>query len=394
MRPLALLPLLALAWAGPVLRLRGEVEGPLVLTTPGLWVEGEGAVLRGREGHTLVLKAPGIRVRGLRVEGAGPNGDFFEPDAGVYLEGCEGCLLEDLEVQNAPTAVLVQDSPGVQVLGLKAQGQGEAPGVLVYQSPMARVEGSHLQGFADGVYLEYSPDSQILNNRLEANARYGVHVMFSWRVLVRGNRSLGNGVGSAVMHGAENRVEENLFAGSRTPVGYGLLVQDERKTLVQGNRFEGNTLGLVLMDAQSVRVEGNEFRANGFALRVTRERGGNTARVLGNAFKGNLYDLLVDDPQAKTEVKGNAYDRAPGLPVPHLPSSSLALALAWLPELSLFALSPGVVFLEALEAHLPEARLLKVVDPNPLPLPREGEGAVWPLILGLLGGVLWWWRKG
>lgn len=394
MRGLALLPLLALAWAGPSLRLSGTVKGPLVLTTPGLRVEGRGAVLLGGEGHTLVLRAPGIRVRGLRVVGAGRNRDFFEPDAGVYLEGCEGCVLEGLEVQGAPAAVRVQDSPGAQVLGLRASGQGEAPGVLVYRSPKVRVEGSRLQGFADGVYLEYSPDSQILHNRLEANARYGVHVMFSWGVLVRGNRSLGNGVGSAVMHGAGNRVEANLFAGSRTPVGYGLLIQDERGTLVRQNRFEGNTLGLVLMDARGVGVAANLFQANGFALRMTRERGRNTARVLGNAFRGNLYDLLVDDPLAKAELKGNAYDRASGLPVPHLPSSGFALALARLPELSLFALSPGVVFLEALEAQLPEARLLKAVDPNPLPLPRAGEVAVWPLLLGLSGGLLWWWRKG
>lgn len=38
--------LLGMVLAAPVLQLRGEVEGPLVLATPGLLLEGRGAVLR------------------------------------------------------------------------------------------------------------------------------------------------------------------------------------------------------------------------------------------------------------------------------------------------------------------------------------------------------------
>lgn len=376
--------------AAPVLRLKGVVEGPLVLTTPGLLVEGEGAVLKGQKGHTLSLLAPGIRVRGLKVVGAGPGDDFFEPDAALYLRGCEGCLLEDLEVEGAPTAVRVEDSPKAVVRGLRAVGLGASPGVLVYGSPEARVEGSHLRGFVEGIYVEYSPGMVIRDNLLEANGRYGFHVMFSWGVRVEGNRSLRNGIGNAVMHGAENRVRGNLLLGHRSPVAYGLLLQDERGSLAEGNRFLENTLGLVLMDAQGVEVRGNLFQENGTALRITREKGGNSARVAENAFRGNLYDLLVDDPEAKAEVVGNRYDRASGLPVPHLPTSSFALLLARQPELSLLALSPGVLLWEGVEAQVPGLRLLSLADPQPKPLPKEGRPQGAWLFLGFLGGVLWW----
>ncbi len=112
MRPVLILGFLALpGLAAPVLRLEGEVRGPLVLSTPNLVVEGQGAVLRGNKGHTLSLLAPGIKVRGLRVVGAGPEGDFFEPDAAIYLSGCEGCLLEDVRVEEAPAAVRLKDYP-------------------------------------------------------------------------------------------------------------------------------------------------------------------------------------------------------------------------------------------------------------------------------------------
>ncbi|TBH17590.1 right-handed parallel beta-helix repeat-containing protein [Thermus thermamylovorans] len=392
MRPFwGLLPLLAVfGLAAPELRLQGEVEGPLVLTTPGLQVEGEGAVLRGREGHTLALLAPGIRVRGLKVVGAGPEDDFFEPDAAIYLQGCEGCLVEGVVVEGAPTAVRMEDSPGAVIRDLKAVGLGESPGVLVYSSPGARVEGSHLQGFVEGIYVEYSPGMVIRDNLLEGNGRYGFHVMFSWEVVVEGNRSLHNGIGNAVMHGAQNRVVGNLLLGHRAPVAYGLLLQDERGSVAEANRFLGNTLGLVLMDAEGVRVAGNGFAENGTALRITRERGGNSASVEGNAFLGNLYDLLVDDPEAKVEVRGNRYDRASGLPVPHLPTGSFALLLARQPELSLFALSPGVILWEGVEGQVPGLRTVALADPAAERLPREAPLAGPWLALGLLGGWLWW----
>lgn len=394
MRPVLILGFLALpGLAAPVLRLEGEVRGPLVLSTPNLVVEGQGAVLRGNKGHTLSLLAPGIKVRGLRVVGAGPEGDFFEPDAAFYLSGCEGCLLEDVRVEEAPAAVRVEDSPGATIRGLKARGLEGSPGVLVYSSPRARVEGSHLQGFMDGIYVEYSPGMRIRGNLLERNGRYGFHVMFSWQVGIEGNLSRNNGVGNAVMHGAQNLVRENRLYGHKSPVGYGLLVQDERETEVRENLFAENTLGLVLMDAQGVRVGGNGFRENGTALRITRERGGNSAWVEKNAFQGNLYDLAVDDPEAKARVVGNLYDRASGLPVPHLPTGSFALLLARQPELSLFALSPGIVLWEAAEVQVPGLRLVALADARAASLPKAVVFQGLWIILGLLGGVLWWWRR-
>jgi predicted ABC-type transport system involved in lysophospholipase L1 biosynthesis ATPase subunit len=180
----------------------------------------------------------------------------------------------------------------------------------------------------------------------------------------------------------------------KSPIGYGLLVQDERQSRVEANLFLGNTLGLVLLDAKEVAVRANRFLENGTALRITRERGENSAEVVENAFSGNLYDLLVDDPKAKTRVRGNAYDRAPALPVPHLPGGSFALLLARQPELSLFALSPGVVLWESAETQVPGLRLLALADPEPRPLPQEKKPNPAPLLLGLGGGLLWWrWRR-
>lgn len=58
--------------------------------------------------------------------------------------------------------------------------------------------------------------------------------------------------------------------------------------------------------------------------------------------------------------------------MPHLPSSSFALLSARQPDLSLFALSPGVLLWEAAEARVPGLRLLALADLGPSPCPHPG----------------------
>lgn len=373
--------------------LLGSVALAQAVATPG-WVRLVPPVVKDTAAY-LTLENRGklpLRLVGAETDVAERvsfHQDHREHRGGQVVLG----MLEDVRVEEAPAAVRVEDSPGATIRGLKARGLGGSPGVLVYSSPKARVEGSHLQGFMDGIYVEYSPGMGIRGNLLERNGRYGFHVMFSWQVGIEGNLSRNNGVGNAVMHGAQNLVRENRLYGHKSPVGYGLLVQEERGTEVRENLFVENTLGLVLMDAQGVRVGGNGFRENGTALRITRERGGNSAWVEKNAFQGNLYDLAVDDPEAKARVVGNLYDRASGLPVPHLPTGSFALLLARQPELSLFALSPGIVLWEAAEAQVPGLRLVALADARAASLPKAVAFRGHWIILGLLGGVLWWWRR-
>lgn len=72
MRPVLILGFLALpGLAAPVLRLEGEVRGPLVLSTPNLVVEGQGAVLRGNKGHTLSLLALALLLNPQEIHRVG-----------------------------------------------------------------------------------------------------------------------------------------------------------------------------------------------------------------------------------------------------------------------------------------------------------------------------------
>jgi len=371
----------------------GVYQGPWEIRSPGVRLLARpGAVLdAGGQGSALTLSAPGIVVEGLEVQNVGPGDDFYQPDAAVVLYRCEGCVVRGLRAQGVTGGIRVERSSRAVVENCKLLGTQAAPGLQAYRSDGVVLWGNRIEGFLDNLYVEYGERVVVAHNRLEGAARYGLHLMFTYQAQVRGNHSQRNWVGSAIMHGAENRVESNLFAEEVGPLRYGLLLQEEWKTLLRDNHFARNTIGLLSLDSREIQLEANRFSGNGTALFFARDADQNTLRASGNTFVGNLHDLAVDDPRARVLLKGNAFDRAAPLPIPHLPSSSFALLSARQPDLSLFALSPGVLLWEAAEARVPGLRLLALADPEARPAaPPATEvapGWLGLAFLSLLGGL-------
>jgi nitrous oxidase accessory protein len=179
-------------------------------------------------------------------------------------------------------------------------------------------------------------------------------------------------------------VEGNTFAQEVGPLRYGLLLQEEWKATLKDNRFLKSTIGLLSLDSRETLLLGNRFEENGTALLFARDTDQNTLKATANTFVGNLQDVAVDDPRARVVLQGNAFDRAVPLPIPHLPSSSFALLSARQPDLSLLALSPGVLLWEAAEARVPGLRLLALADLEA----RPASPPATPIVPGLLGLAL------
>lgn len=371
----------------------GVYRGPWEIKSPGVRLLARpGAVLDGGgQGSALTLSAPGIVVEGLEVQNVGPGDDFYQPDAAVVLYKCEGCVVRGLRAQGVTGGIRVEQSSRAVVENCALEGTQAAPGLQAYRSDGVVLRGNRIEGFLDNLYVEYGERVVVEHNQLKGAARYGLHLMFTYQAQVWGNHSQGNRVGSAIMHGAENRVESNLFAEEVGPLRYGLLLQEEWKTVLRDNHFARNTIGLLSLDSRETGLEANRFSGNGTALLFARNTDQNTLRASGNTFVGNLHDLAVDDPRARVLLKGNAFDRAAPLPIPHLPSSSFALLSARQPDLSLFALSPGVVLWEAAEARVPGLRLLALADleARPAAPPAAGVAPGWLglAFLSLLGGL-------
>jgi nitrous oxidase accessory protein len=247
--------------------------------------------------------------------------------------------------------------------------------VTTFAAPGFALTDSVVRGFLDGVYVERSDAVSVLGNTFVGAGRYSLHVMFSRDTLLQGNTVRGGNVGSAAMYGRGIEVRDNLFEGHVGPLAFGLLLQELEEALVVGNTFVGNTVALLVVSAPGVRVEGNIIGASGFGMLVQRARTGPVSAVTveGNRFFGNVSDIAVDDPEAAMRVHGNQFEGATRLDmdgdgvsdVPHMPSSTYDMLASRQPDLSLFALSPGIILWQTAEATVPALRLATLQDDAP-----------------------------
>lgn len=351
----------------------GEYQGPWEVTTADVTIYGHGATLLGSDqGSTLVLNAPGIHVVGLTVNGAGPINDLYSPDAAFWLIDCHVCVLDGVSSVNAPTAVRAEESRAAMITEGRFEGESASPAVTVYSSPGFALVNSTATGFLDSIYLERTDFATVSGNKLAGAFRYALHIMFSRDALVENNTVTGGNVGSAAMYSRDIVVRNNVFEGHVGPLAFGLLIQELENALIAANRFVGNTIGLLVVSTPHVLIENNVFSEGGFGMLVQRARTGPTSAVsvLGNRFHGNVSDVAVDDPDAAMFVLGNQFEGASPLDadadgvsdVPHLPSSTYDMLASRQPDLSLFALSPGILLWQSAEVTVPALRLATLQD--------------------------------
>ncbi len=388
---------------GSTIELLPGVHRPFEVSGEGITVRGQrGAVIdAGGKGHGLVVSGKRIRVENLAVKNTGPNYDFYNPDSAVFALECEDCAVDGLRAERVITAVRAEDSPGFVVRRVRAVGNRQGPGITLYECPESLVEENELDGFLDNLYMEHTDRSVARRNRLVRSFRYGYHLMFSKDVEVYENVAERGRVGSAVMYGRRVHVYDNRFEGHVGPLAFGLLSQEQHESLFEDNLIRGNNVGILVVSAVADLFRNNRVEENGFGVLVLREKNkASSAAVFEkNVFLANVYDLAVDDPEAKVTLRENAYDRASRLDldgdgfsdVPYLPSSSYALLASRMLDLSLFAFSPGITLWEEAEQKVPGLRLMTLADPRPqiLTVP-VGRPALLPLLLAglaLVGGL-------
>ena len=354
----------------------GEYRGPLEIAVPNVTIEAAGAVVHGpSDGSAVILAAPGITIDGLEVRDAGSATDLYAPDAAVWLVGCDGCAVVDLRASNTPTGVRVEASRDVRIERPILESGPGAPGIDAFDAPGLVVSGARIEGFLDGVYLESSDDAVVENSTISGAFRYAFHAMFSRGTALRGSDLARNNVGSAAMYGRSVQIENNVFREHVGPLGFGLLLQEVAEATVEGNTFAGNTVGVLVVSVPDVTLRANEVHGGGTGLLVRRTptSSSSAVRALGNDFHGNVTDVAIDDPDAAVTFLGNAYETASRLDldadgvsdVPHVPSSSFALLMSRQPDLSLYALNPGVLLWESAEVSVPALRLASLQDPAP-----------------------------
>lgn len=378
--PQALQPLIDATPAGGTLHLApGIYLGPATINRP-LILEGAGkAVIQG-DGRSTILSvaANGVTVRGLRLRGSGDSHDRL--DAGLMLQGDEH-RVENNDLEDVLFGIHLKGVNRSLVKGNRVVGKPLSTGL---RGDSLRLWNSHHNRVEDNVFtrgrdviLTNSPDNQLLRNHF-TDGRYGMHIIFSPRLLAEDNRLSHTGTGIVALYSPRITLRRNQVAHALTDGGGGIVIRESDDSLIENNTILHCSVGMK-MDAPVVGggkliVRGNQFAHNIIGLFFYGEAGGHI--FSNNRFDNNLTTVAISAPGVgnANQWSDNRWDDYQGFDrnrdqIGDTPHEVLLYAdRIWMetPKATFFRNTPAFELLDFLERLAPFSSPHRVLqDPRP-----------------------------
>jgi nitrous oxidase accessory protein len=369
---------LALARDGDTVRLLPGLytDAPVTVARSVTILGDEGAVLdgEGREG-ILHVTAHGVTVRGLTLRNTGVS--HMTDHAAIRVEGVTGCHIEGNRIEDAFFGIYLARAPGCTVVGnwLTASGTSEAGsgnGIHVWDVAGVHVEGNHVSGHRDGVYLEFARRAVIRGNSSEDNLRYGLHFMFSDSSAYEDNTFRRNGAGVAVMYGRRVSMTGNRFEENWGTAAYGLLLKDVQDSRIEHNTFRMNTTAIFSDGTDRLTFRRNRVERNGWAVKLNASSQENT--FTENDFVDNTFDVVTNSRRSYNTFDRNHWSRYAGYDltgdgvgdVPHRPVRLFSFIVETRPIAIILLKSFFVDLLDLAERVLPVLTPEMLTDESPL----------------------------
>lgn len=374
-------PLIDATPAGGMLRLAaGDYAGPATLARPIVLDGGGKARLLGNgQGSVLTVATNGATVRGLAVSGSGETHDGV--DAGILVAGDDNAI-EDNALDDVLFGIHLKGGNRNRIAGNRITGKdlplgrrGDA--IRVWNGRHNRIEANRLERARD-ITITNSPDNQLVGNVFH-DGRYGMHIIFSPRLLVADNRLDSTGTGIVAMYSPELTVRGNRIRHVLEGGGAGIVFKDSGGALVEGNELVHCAVGLMAdapLNAElTLTIRNNRFAHNLTGLSFYGELGGH--RILANRFENNLTQVFVSAPGVgEANVwEGNYWSDYQGFDLDHdgigdTPHEQWLYAdRIWLetPKATFFRNSPMLELIDFLERLAPFSHPYRILrDPKPL----------------------------
>ncbi|MBK9349122.1 MAG: nitrous oxide reductase family maturation protein NosD [Sulfuritalea sp.] len=366
--------------AGGTLRLApGSHAGPVTITR-ALTLDGGGkaSIVGSGRGTVLLVAASGVTLRGLRIAGSGESHDGV--DAGILLEGddhrVEDNVIEDVLFGIHLKQVNRSRIAGNHVIGKRLDVGMRGDAIRLWYSRHNAIENNRFERARDLTFAN-SADNRISGNRFQ-DGRYGMHVIFSPRLLIENNRLSDTGTGIIVLYSPDLVLRGNHVAHALTGGGGGIVFKESHDALVEGNEVLHCSVGLrVDAPPESVgklTVRNNRFAHNIIGLFFYGEEGGH--RFTDNRFENNLTTVGISAPGAGSANvwRGNYWDDYQGFDRDHdgigdTPHEVYLFAdRIWMetPMAAFFRNSPVLEMLDFLERLAPFSTPHRVLrDPAP-----------------------------
>lgn len=369
---------------GDILRLApGDYAGPVVLDRP-LTIDGGGAarIAGNDQGSVITVTGPDVVVRGLRINGSGS--DHAGIDSGVQLKKtATRAVVEGNVLQGNLYGVDIHGAKDARVAGNVIEGRQDkvmntrGNGVYVWNAPGAEVTGNDIRWGRDGIFVNSSKKNRFTQNSFR-DLRFGVHYMYADDSEVSGNISRNNHLGYAVMFSTRVRVTDNLSLGDRD---HGVMLNYANHAQISGNLVSGGAKKCAfLYNSHKNKFTNNRFEGCGIGLHFT--AGSDRNAITGNAFIGNevqvKYVSTKWDEWSK-DGRGNYWSDFAGYDLngdgiadtPYRPNDSMDHVLWTQPAAKLLLGSPAVQLVRWSQSAFPALLPGGVIDSYPLMRPVE-----------------------
>jgi len=368
---------LAVARAGDTIRVDpGTYREPEIVITRPVTIQGRGGpVFLGGEHGILTVRADRVTITGLVFREVAPS--TVEDRAAIKVKDARDCRLSANTLESTFFGIYLSGVTGCRIDHNRIAGNGTREvtagnAIHAWSSSHLVIEDNDLQGHRDGIYFEFTTDAEVRRNLSSHHLRYGIHFMFSRRLLYEENRLLDNGAGVAVMYSQHIRMTGNRIERTRGSGAYGLLLKDITDSRLEGNQFRQNTVAVFAEGTSRVAFTGNQFVGNGWAVQVMANAVDNT--FSRNRFEANSFDVSTNSVNAATRFRENFWDRYGGYDldrdgygdVPHPPVRLFAVVVQQNPPALILLRSFFVSMLDAAERVAPVLTPQTMVDPRPL----------------------------
>jgi nitrous oxidase accessory protein len=245
----------------------------------------------------------------------------------------------------------------------------------------------------DGIYLSFT-DRVVVSGNTVTGCRYGLHSMYSHEATFENNTATANLLGAALMMSDRLVLRGNTIRQHRDgPAAYGVLLKDIGDLVAEGNRITSNRIGIYAEAVPSNPARQAVFQRNviagnevGLALQSTA-----ALTLTDNRIAENLADVRALGRQLSAEMRwsrdgrGNSWSQYRGYDrdgdgigdVPHRVDDAMDALVRRNPLIQAFLYTPAHLALEAAARMFPLYRQAPIlVDERPLMrLPGEKRGA-------------------
>jgi nitrous oxidase accessory protein len=372
------------AGAGDILRLgAGRHQGGIEISKPLVIDCASGARIDGGgQGTVLTVTAPDVTITGCTILGSG--GDHDAIDSGVrLLKGADRARVTGNRLTDNLYGVDIHGARDAHVAGNVIEGRTDrrmnarGNGVYVWNAPGARVEGNDIRWGRDGIFVNTSHSNAFVGNRFR-DLRFAVHYMYANRSVVRGNLSIGNDLGYAVMYSKGVQIIDNI---SIDDAEHGVMLNYTNGSEVRGNLVRGGgTKCLFIYNAHKNTISGNRFERCAIGVHFT--AGSERNVITGNAFVGNRTQVKYVGSKWvdwSAEGVGNYWSDFAGYDLngdgiadtPYRPNDSMDHILWTQPAARMLMGAPAVQLVKWAQSAFPALLPGGVVDRAPMMQPVE-----------------------